>query len=154
MKAKEDHEIPITSEIAAILKTIPRFKGGDYLFSVKFGEKAITSFTNTKREIDKLMAEEMKKICQREKIKVPAIEHFVIHDVRRSVRTGMSKGELKIPRYIAELVLAHAVGTKVERAYDHHDYNPEKFTALTTWGRHLASLLNPTPPKNVVRLRA
>ena len=42
MKGKDgraaDHVAPITDDIAAILKSLPRFKSGDYLFSVTFGK--------------------------------------------------------------------------------------------------------------------
>jgi integrase len=40
MKGKDgravDHVVPITAEIAAILESLPRFKNGDFLFSVTF----------------------------------------------------------------------------------------------------------------------
>lgn len=151
MKAKREHEIPVTDEILAILKSLPRFKGGDYLFSVKFGANAITSFVNTKRIIDRYMAEEMAKICAADGMPVPTIKSFIIHDIRRSVRTGFPR--IKIAPHIAERVLAHSIGSKVERAYNHYDYRDEKLAALIAWGRHLAEVQNPSPP-NVVKLRA
>ena len=77
---------------------------------------------------------------------------WVNHDLRRTLRTGLSK--LRIDRDIREAVLAHT-RPGVERVYDRHDYQAEKRDALERWATHLATLS--LPPKheasNIVRLR-
>jgi integrase len=73
-----------------------------------------------------------------ERFKKAGIAAFTLHDLRRTVRTGL--GRLKIQRHIAELCLNHSqpgiVGT-----YDVHSYLEEKRAALEQWAQHLAGLI-------------
>ncbi len=78
-----------------------------------------------------------------------------IHDLRRSVRTGMSG--LKTPAGhrvgadIAERVLGHVIGG-VRGIYDRYAYLDEKREALELWAARIGEIVNP-PPTNVVPLR-
>jgi integrase len=62
---------------------------------------------------------------------------FTLHDLRRTVRTGMAK--LKIAPHIAERCLNHAQ-PGIVAAYDVYAYEDEKREALETWADHLKSL--------------
>jgi hypothetical protein len=73
---------------------------------------------------------------------------FKIHDVRRSVRTGLSA--LPIPDIVRELVVAHAQ-RGMHRVYDLHAYENEKRHALELWAARLLAIVEP-PPANVVDL--
>ena len=75
---------------------------------------------------------------------------WVNHDLRRTLRTGLSK--LRIDRDIREAVLAHT-RPGVEGVYDRHDYFDEKRDALERWAAHSANLATPSVSTNVVRLR-
>lgn len=68
------------------------------------------------------------------------IEHFVIHDLRRTCRSLLS--ELNIPSHISERCLNHAI-TGVEGIYDRYDYLKERKAALTQLSQLLAPLLTP-----------
>jgi hypothetical protein len=63
----------------------------------------------------------------------------VFHDLRRSVRTGLSR--LKIPPHIAEAVINHSTKTALQKTYDKHEFLDEKREALAAWGKHVAQLV-------------
>jgi integrase len=70
----------------------------------------------------------------------PGFPHFVLHDLRRSVATGMA--ELGIAPHIVEAILNH-VGHKagVAGIYNRAKYEPEKRAALELWASHLAEVV-------------
>ncbi len=63
-----------------------------------------------------------------------------LHDLRRTVRTGM--GKIGIKPHVAELVLNHT-GHKagIGGVYDHYDYEPEIAEALAKWEQHLLAIV-------------
>jgi len=63
-----------------------------------------------------------------------ALPHWVLHDLRRTVRTGMSK--IAVAPHIAERVLNH-VKSGVEAIYDRHRYEGEIKSALAIWAEHV-----------------
>ena len=140
MKADAAHIVPLTPQVVEILQSLPRFDRGDHLFSTTFGIKAPNGFSKAKQILDRKMAKELG----------APVEPFVIHDVRRTMRTGLSA--LPIPDLVRELVIAH---TKpgLHRVYDQHAYIDEKRHALELWAARLRTTINP-PPANVVDLRA
>ncbi len=62
---------------------------------------------------------------------------FTLHDLRRTVRTGLSR--LRIQPHIAERVLNHAQ-PGIAAVYDVFAYQDEKRAALSQWADHLAAL--------------
>jgi integrase len=69
-----------------------------------------------------------------------ALAPWRIHDLRRTVRTGLSK--IGIKPHVAELVLNHT-GHKagIGGVYDHYDYEPEIAEALARWEQHLLAIV-------------
>ncbi|MDY0746433.1 tyrosine-type recombinase/integrase [Paucibacter sp. R3-3] len=65
------------------------------------------------------------------------IEHFTVHDMRRTARTNMAR--LGVDRFVAERALNHKL-KGVEGIYDRHDYFAERFSALETWASVLSAL--------------
>lgn len=108
-----------------ILKALPRWNEGDYLFSTEGGAKPVWSIP--RKVVDKLH-EHAEEILGRE------IEHFVIHDLRRTVRTHLSR--LKVPEIVAELILGHAL-RGVVGTYNVYDFEEEKREALERWAGEL-----------------
>jgi hypothetical protein len=64
-----------------------------------------------------------------------------LHDIRRSVATGMA--EIGIQPHIIEAVLNHVSGHKagVAGVYNRATYLPEKTAALTQWAEHLQAVV-------------
>jgi integrase len=145
-----DHMVPLTSDMLAILDELPRFKRGDYCFTFKFGAKPAAVDDKIKAKIDARMLRSLRALA-RLRGEDPArvrLDPWVNHDLRRTVRTQMSR--LKIDHDVKEAVLAHAklglVGT-----YDVHDFADEKREALELWARRVREIVEPAPA-NVVKL--
>jgi len=136
MKADAVHVVPLTAEVIEILESLPRFKSGEYLFSSTFGKKPVNGFSKAKEKLDEAMLAEMRSRLGA-KAKLPP---FVIHDIRRTMRTGLSA--LPVPDLVRELVIAH---TKpgLHKVYDLHAYEAEKRHALELWAAKLRSIVNP-----------
>jgi hypothetical protein len=79
------------------------------------------------------------------------IDPWRLHDLRRSVRTGMTR--LGVPRDHAEAVLNHVSNrTALERTYDRHDYRDEIVAASLRWQSHVESLVTERPTAEVISL--
>lgn len=186
MKGEEDesgpHTVPLCADLLAIIEGLPRFNGGDFLFSTGDGAEPISGFSKMKRRFDKLMLEELRKIGtvnsdasllarvaeietamgklsraqgeERKKI-VADLKRlwFVLHDVRRTVRTHLSA--LPVPELVRELILAHAK-PELHKIYDQWAYADEKREALELWAARLKGIVEPAsaPTDNVFALRA
>ncbi len=124
MKGKRAHVIPITGEMRRVLgDALIDDPVGEFVFSSTLGHKPYQAWSRAKRQFDKLAA---------------LSNHWVYHDIRRTVRTGMAR--LGTSRDICERILAHAPD-KLDQVYDHHDYLPQIKNALDAWGQHVAAVV-------------
>jgi integrase len=73
-------------------------------------------------------------MCER----LGAVEPFVFHDLRRTMRTGLSA--LPITDIVKELVIAHTQ-KGLHRVYDQHKYDAEKRQALDLWAERLMAIV-------------
>jgi integrase len=112
MKAGITHAVPLVRTVLPILDALPRFEGGDYVFTTTGGKKPISSWSKNKKRPDKTIGE---------------IAPWTLHDLRRTMRIGMSTAGV-LP-FIGELVIAHAQ-SGVHAVYDLHKYDAEKREAL------------------------
>jgi integrase len=67
------------------------------------------------------------------------IEHFRLHDLRRTVRTHLSR--LGTPEVVAELLLGHTL-KGVQGTYNVYDFATEKRRALEIWSQELVATAN------------
>jgi integrase len=141
MKMDSAHVVPLTDGVLEILEGLPRFKRGNHLFSTSYGVATVDGFSRAKERLDKLMAEELGH----------PPEHFTIHDIRRTMRTGLSA--LPIPDVVRERVVAHAAGG-MHAVYDQWSYLDEKRRALELWEARLRGIVTPSDNTNVVPLHA
>jgi integrase len=144
MKADAAHVVPLSDDVVAVLASLPRFDG-DYVFSVRHGVAPVSGYDKHKKMFDA----EMLKVLKHDdpKAKLP---DFVIHDLRRTVRTRLSAIP-NISDLVRELVIGH---TKpgLHKVYDQYAYIDEKRFALDAWAAKLRSIVNP-PASNIVELR-
>ena len=82
-----------------------------------------------------------------EKLKLKT--NWTVHDIRRTVRTGM--GMLGVLPHVAEAVLNH-LPAKLIRTYDRSTYGAEKRAALDAWASHLAVAIAKANGANVTKL--
>lgn len=138
MKGKAAHAVPLSDAVMTILDGLPRFSAGDHLFSTRDGVKPVNGFSKTKERIDARLAAELK----------AAPPPWVLHDIRRTVRTGLST--IGVADMVRELVIAHA-RPGLHKVYDQHAYLDEKRQALDLWAARLRAIVEPAP-ENVVTL--
>jgi hypothetical protein len=81
--------------------------------------------------------------------KLPPMPPWVLHDLRRSARSLLSRADVRPD--IAERVLGHAI-KGVEGVYDRHPYFSEKADALQRLANLVETIVNP-PADNVRQLR-
>jgi integrase len=150
------HVVPLVPEVVALVKTLPRFKRGDHLFTTTFGEKPINGFSKSKARLDARMARSLRAFARyngEDDPRAIVLRQFVIHDIRRTVRTHLSA--LPAPDLVRELVIAHTK-TGLHKVYDQYAYLNEKRQALELWTARLCGIMEPTLSNNndnVVQLR-
>ena len=131
-KNHSEHVVPLTAKALAILKAIPRREGRDIVFGS--GKGGYSGWSKSKEDLD-------------EKSKV---KNWTLHDIRRTVRTGL--GMLGIAPHVAEAVLNH-LPAKLIRTYDRNTYAAEKQAALAAWESHLMVSVAKANGANVTALR-
>jgi integrase len=144
------HVVPLTDDIMGVLAVLPRFKKGPYLFSTTFGEKPVWISAKVKKRLDQRMLRTLRALARRrneDAFKVN-LQPWTNHDIRRTVRSGLSR--LKITEEAREAVLAH-VRPGIKGTYDLYDYFDEKREALELWAARVRDIATPRPV-NVVRL--
>lgn len=61
MKAGAAHAVPLSPDALELLKSLPRWAKGDYVFSTTEGERPVSGFSKAKVRADKLVLENMQK---------------------------------------------------------------------------------------------
>jgi len=139
-KNNKTHDVPLSDDVLAIIeevKATPRVYSAKGLLFTKTGETAASGFSKAKDQLDELMGE---------------LPPWRLHDIRRTVATGMQK--LRIPLEHTEAVLNHISGSRagIVGIYQRHDYADEKRRALETWGAFVLDLVQERSADNVVTI--
>jgi integrase len=121
-------EVPLTDRMITILESLPRFHGGDHVFTTTGGNKPIALGTKAKKALDDKAA----------------IADWQIHDLRRALRSALASFGVKDE--VAEACLAHKQ-PGIRAVYNQHPYFDERAAALTQWGDAI------DPPSNVTRFK-
>jgi integrase len=133
-KSNATHVLPLADDAWAMLAALPRWAGGDCVFTTVSGKKPINGYSKAKKRLDQLTG----------------LEDWTIHDIRRTVRTRLSA--LRVPEPVAEMVIGHSRRGLI-RVYDQHTYLDEMREALMAWEARLRSIIS-SPPDSVVAVRA
>jgi integrase len=144
MKGNRKHLVPLSDDLLDLLQGIrDHYKGkaGEFVFSQSDGVRPIARFSAEKKTLDKAMKKQLG----------GKLKPFVIHDLRRTMRTGLGSFA-NISDKVKELVIAHKQ-PGVNRVYDLYEYRDEKLEALDQWARKLRGLVA-GDSSNVVTLRA
>jgi integrase len=138
MKGKVAHEVPLPPAAMALFDDLPDYaEPKTYVFaSLRRKDAPVNAFSQVKVEIDRHILEAR---LERDP-KAQPMPHWVFHDLRRTMRSGLSR--LRIPRDIAERVIAHTPGG-VEKVYDRFEFREEKRNAIATWCNHVMALIDP-----------
>lgn len=141
MKSGRPHLVPLGGEALDVLESLPHFKAGDFLFSTRSGRAPVNGFSKAKERLDRRMVRSLRAIARGRGATPAALDPFVLHDLRRTLRTGLSA--LRVDYEVREAVIGH-VKKGLDRTYDQHDFLDEKREALTAWARRLRSIVDPT----------
>jgi integrase len=123
MKAGVGHAVPLTPAAVEILRALPRWATGDYVFAGRTGAKPFSGFSKAKARLDRAIGD---------------IKSYSLHDLRRTVRTRLA--ELGVTPFVGELVIGHAQ-KGVHGIYDLHTYGVEKREALLRWEERLFAIV-------------
>jgi len=152
IKRARPHSVPLTAEILSVLESVPMVKGARFVFSTSLGAKPIWMGAKVKTAIDARMLRSLRAFTRKrgDDAASAVLEHWTNHDIRRTVRSHLSR--LKISEESREAVLAH-VRPGIKGVYDKYDYFDEKSEALQLWAARLRDIVEPAP-NNVIRLAA
>jgi integrase len=132
-KNGQEHVVPLSAPAIAIIEQIPRQAKRDFVFGA--GRGGYQGWSKSKAEIDKAA-----------KLK----DDWTLHDLRRTVRTGL--GKLGVQPHVAEAALNH-LPPKLIRTYDRNTYAAEKKAALDLWATHLKVAIAQATGGNVTAIR-
>ncbi len=118
-------------------------KLGPFVFTTT-GDRPISGYSKAKTRVDTAIAN-----ARAEAELQSDMEAWTIHDLRRTVGTGL--GKLGVSRFIISRILNHADAT-VTGIYDRHEYLAEKRHALEAWATYLSNVTAPAGA-NLVPLR-
>jgi integrase len=134
-KSRRAHMVPLPEAMVDIIKALPNRDNGGYAFSLDGGESPYSNVSRPKAALDK----------------AAKVGGWTWHDVRRTMRTGLSR--LGVREDIAERTIGHAVGGRLGRTYNLHDFADEKRRALGAWAAHVQAITEGKPAGDVVALR-
>jgi integrase len=122
-KNARSHVIPLSEAAKGILTW---FRKGDRKFVFGRDDTGFSGWGKAKEKLDARVAEAKK-----------PLEHWTVHDLRRTVVTGMA--ELGVQPHIIEAVINHVSGHKggVAGIYNRATYDKEKREALNIWAEHV-----------------
>lgn len=129
MKGRKEHRVPLTAHAIALLRDPDWHQGSEYVFPAVRGgmlsDAALSACmkrihaSNPGMYLDRVSAR-------------PAVPHGL-----RSTFRDWTAERTEYPREMAEIALAHKVGSDVERAYRRGDMVEKRRGMMTAWGRFL-----------------
>lgn len=132
MKMGKEHRVPLTKEAVALLKAMPRMVGTDYVFfSTRGGMLSDMSVSAVMRRMQEAEVAAQRPGYLDPRSKRPAVPHGL-----RSTFRGWA-AEIGFDRDMAEMALAHNVGSAVERAYQRSDMLDRRRAMLDAWAARL-----------------
>lgn len=156
-RAKNDvaHVIPLNDLAMSTLATLRLSRCG-LAFSTT-GKTPPSGFSKAKARLDVATLDRLRERAgERGEGQLSKIDlsPFRIHDLRRTVATGLQR--LGVRFEVTEAVLNHVSGAKsgVAGVYQRHHWTDEKRAALEAWGRHVTAALPVAKPdhSNVVAM--
>jgi integrase len=136
------HEVPLAPRAVEILRSLPRFKRG-HVFTTTAGARPVSGLSKMKARLDAAIS------ARREKAGAEPMTAWVLHDLRRTVRTRLVS-DCKVDAFIAERVIGHAL-PGLHGVYDQGTHREPKRAAAEGWAARLLAIVEPAPPApNVV----
>jgi integrase len=144
-KNGQPHLVPLTAEAVTLLRTVRHRKGAEFVFEGP-RKTAMSGFGKMKARLDAALAQAAERTDRK-------AAPWVLHDLRRTVATGLQR--LGVRLEVTEAVLNHVSGSRsgIVGVYQRHGWEVEKTAALRAWTtRVLAETRAPEPGHNVLPL--
>jgi integrase len=141
------HIVPLSPAALAVVEAIPVIDGSPKLFPTRTkagqGERGPSGFSKAQARF---------RAALDTKLNRETAEHWTLHDIRRTVATGLQR--LGIRFEVTEAVLNHVSGAKggVAGVYQRHDWKAEKRAALGAWASELERIVRGKDDSNVIKL--
>ena len=121
-KSGNGHLIPLSPPALELLGSAPRI-GEKYVFTLDGIKPVSSSWSRAKARLDK----------------ASGVAGWRIHDLRRTVATGMQR--LGVGLQTVEALLGHTGGSRagIVGIYQRHDFAAEKRAAVEQWGAHVTA---------------
>ncbi|WP_316862471.1 integrase arm-type DNA-binding domain-containing protein [uncultured Cohaesibacter sp.] len=132
MKAAKEHRVPLPNAAVKLLKSLPTMENSPYVFfAPKGGQMSDMSLSAVMRRMHQAETEKGNTGWLDPRSKRPAVPH----GLRSSFRDWAA--ERGYERDLAEISLAHKVGSEVERAYRRSDMLQRRRAVLDAWSQFL-----------------
>ena len=129
MKARSEHRVPLTDDAFSLLERLDQMQGSEFLFpAARGGMLSDAALGACMKRINE--AREGGFLDRRSNR--PAVPHGL-----RSTFRDWAAERTTYPREMAEIALAHKVGSEVERAYRRGDMIEKRRQMMAAWGRFL-----------------
>jgi len=126
-KSDRPHLLPLSDAAVAVMTELKAFTGSEtFLFPSSYGGAVM----NPNRARDRVLERS-------------ETEHWTIHDLRRTLRTGITK--LRFPEEVGDRILNNATAAGVRKVYQRHQYLPEMRQALNAWAHELTRIVANEP---------
>ena len=128
MKNWREHRIPLTPDAVALLEALPRLDGSPFVFfAPRGGMLSDMSISAVMRRMQEAEVKAGRAGYLDPRNKRPAVPH----GLRSTFRQWAA--ERGYPRDIAEIALAHFIGSEVERAYQRSDMLDRRREMMAAW---------------------
>lgn len=135
MKAGRDHRVPLSTAAMTLLSDMPRLLDCPYIFpSPKNGQMSDMTISAVMRRIQASEEKNGRQGFLDPRSRKPAVPH----GLRSSFRDWAAE-RTDYPREMAEMALAHSVGSDVERAYRRSDMIEKRREMMEAWAEFVCS---------------
>ena len=125
------HLVPLSDDALTIIESLTAREDSDKLFPARGnGENGPSGFSKTMTRVRTAMEAKAER----------PIAHWTLHDLRRTLATGLQR--LGVRLEVTEAVLNHISGSRagIVGVYQRHDYFKEKREALDAWATEVIRL--------------
>ncbi|MBV1916467.1 MAG: tyrosine-type recombinase/integrase [Sphingomonadaceae bacterium] len=138
------HLVPLSDVVLAVVAGVAEVEGSGKLFPARGNmEKGVSGYSKGIRRIRSALDKALDRKTG---------PHWQMHDIRRTVATGMQRIGVRFE--VTEAVLNHLSGARsgIAGVYQRHDWKAEKRDALDAWSRHLLAIVAKADRSNVIDL--
>ncbi len=129
MKMRNEHRVPLTRQAVKLLSTLDRMEGSEFVFPAARG--GMLSDAALSACMKRIHAAKPARYLDRRSSR-PAVPHGL-----RSTFRDWAAERTEYQSEMAEIALAHSVGSEVERAYRRGDMIEKRRAMMAAWGRFL-----------------